>query len=479
MQVYDNYDVVVIGHGMGGLCAGIAARENGAETVVLEKAPEDEAGGNTQYTIGLRTVISRLDPDEYDTDRLETANEYTEETFYDDLMRMSDGLADPALCRTLVANSKPTTDWLNGHGVPWMDGMYHEFYPGMEDPEAPGVLWLDGGGAVAADTLQSAGEELGVDYHYGTGATDLLRDDEGEIAGLRAYRGGKPIEYRAPAVVIAAGGFEASRDKQAKYLGEGADLYTIRGSPYNTGEIIEAGLDIGAKGEGNWSDIHATVVDIESDYEGANGKTNVVGYNYGILVNTEGKRFIDEGGERFEYGYVLMKKIHQQPDRLGYVIADSDIEPLVDSLGQTDPMEFDTIEAMAEGLDIDPAVLQDTVESYNDAVQPGEFTPERPDGKGTEGLEPPKSNWAVPIDNPPYYALPAKTGITFTFGGLKIDDRARVQDTQFETIPGLYAAGNSTGGFFFTNYAGGCGLARASVFGKIAGENAARYADTA
>lgn len=479
MEAYDSYDVVVVGHGMGGLCAGIAAREHGAETVVLEKAPEEEAGGNTQYTIGLRTVVTELHAEAYGSARIDNAQEYTEDHFYDDLMRMSDGLADPELSRTLVEHSKETTDWLNEHGVPWMDGMYRPFYPGIENPEAPGVLWLDGGGSAAVEALKAAGEELGVDYHYGTGATDLVRDDDGRIAGLNAYREGKPIEYRAPSVIIAAGGFESSRDKQAAYLGEGADLYTIRGTPYNTGEILEAGLDIGAKGEGNWSDVHATLVDIESDYHGANGKTNVLGYNYGILVNTEGKRFIDEGSERFEYGYVLMKELHQQPGRMGYIIADSDTEPLVDSMGPTDPTAFDSIPEMADHLGIEPGVLTETVETFNAAVQPGEFTPERPDGKATRGIEPPKTNWAMRIDNPPYYVLPTKTGITFTFGGLKIDERARVQDTQFETIPGLYAVGNSTGGFFFTNYAGGCGLAHASVFGKIAGEDAANYSTMA
>lgn len=476
MDVYDSYDVVVVGHGLGGLSAGLSAREHGAETVVLEKAPREEAGGNTQYTIGLRTVLTELDPAKYDTNRIENAVPYGEAEFYEDMMRMSDGLADEELSRTLVEHSKETTDWLNDHGIEWMDGMYRPFYPGIEDPEAPGVLWLEGGGSAAVETLQAAGEQLGVDFHYSTGASDLIRDDDGRIAGVRAYKHGEPIEYRAPAVIIAAGGFEAGRDKQAKYLGEDQDLLTIRGTPYNTGEILEAGLDVGAKGEGHWSDVHATLVDIESDYEGANGKTNVLGYNYGILVNTEGERFIDEASERFEYGYVLMKELHEQPNRMGYIIADSDVVDLVDSLGPTDPEPYDTIEAMAEDLDIEPEVLVETVEEYNDAVQPGEFTPERPDGKSTAGLEPPKSNWAVEIDNPPFYVLPTKTGITFTFGGLKIDPRARVQDTQHETIPGLYAVGNSTGGFFFLNYAGGCGLAHASVFGRIAGEDAANYA---
>jgi len=476
MEDYDDHDVVVIGHGMAGLSAGIAARESGADVIVLEKSPEVEAGGNTQYTIGLRTVLSALDPADYDTDRLGNAVEYTEKTFYDDLLDLSNGLADPELCRTLVSKSKETTDWLNEHGVPWLDGMYEPFYPGIDDPEAPGVLWLDGGGAAAADTLQAAGAALGVDYHYGTGARELIQDEHGHVVGITASRNGQPVEYHAGAVVIAAGGFEASRSKQAKYLGEGADLYTIRGSPYNTGEITEAALKAGAKAEGNWSDIHATLVDVESDYAGANGKTNVVGYNYGIVVNTEGQRFIDEGGDRYEYGYVLMKELHQQPERMGYVIADAEIEPFIASLGPTDPMAFETIRDMAEALEIDPAVLSDTIESYNAAVQPGEFVPRRPDGKGTEGIDPPKSNWAMPLETPPFYALPTKTGITFTFGGLKIDERARVQDKQLETMPGLYAAGNSTGGFFFKNYAGGFGLARASVFGKIAGEEAARHA---
>lgn len=476
MEVIDTYDVVVVGHGMAGLSAGIAAREAGADVVVLEKSPEAEAGGNTQYTIGLRTVLSELDPADYDTNRLDDPVEYTEETFYDDLMRLSNGLADEELCRTLVSKSKETTDWLNEHGVLWLDGMYEPFYPGIDDPEAPGVLWLDGGGASAADSLHTAGKALGVKYHYETGARDLIQDEHGHIVGVVASRNGQPVEYRAGAVVMASGGFEASRSKQAKYLGEGADLYTIRGSPYNTGELTEAALEAGAKAEGNWSDIHATLVDIESDYAGANGKTNVVGYNYGIVVNTEGERFIDEGGDRYEYGYVLMKELHQQPNRMGYVVVDADTRKFIDSLGPTERMAFDSIEEMAEGLEIDPAVLRDTIESYNAAVQPGEFVPRRPDGKGTEGIEPPKSNWAVRLDTPPYYALPTKTGITFTFGGLKIDDRARVQDKQLQTMPGLYAAGNTTGGFFFKNYAGGFGLARASVFGKIAGEEAARHA---
>ena len=173
--------------------------------------------------------------------------------------------------------------------------------------------------------------------------------------------------YEAPSVIIAAGGFEACRSKQAKYLGVGADLYTIRGNPYNTGEAIEAGLDIGAKAEGNWSDIHATVIDIESDFEGANGKTNVVGYNYGIVVNTRGERFIDEGSDRFEQGYVLMKQLHQQPDRTGFVLADDKLVKYVDSLGPSEPIKFDTLQDLAEGMDLPPGTLIETVDSYNDA----------------------------------------------------------------------------------------------------------------
>lgn len=472
-MIEKEYDVVVVGHGMAGLCAAISAKENGADVICLEKSPKEKCGGHTRYAFAVRSPMVELDSEKFP---IPEDCEYDREEFYNDIMEVTDGRADEKLSRVLTSEMPKTMEFLDNHGVEWLPTLLDYIVPGLSDIPGPlvGILCPDGSGEKVIDVLTKSGEELGVDFVYNTEARKLLRDDKGEIKGLEAYSDQGYIRYYSQAVIICCGGFESNPQMRAEYIQDG-DLLPVRGSRHNTGEAIQMGLDTGAKPEGNWSDAHVIMMDEASPSLEA-GVTNVTGFNHGIVVNKNGKRFLDEGESIYSDTYAKFgKNVFRQPERVAYLIVDEELVDYIHSEGPTDPIEFNDLETLAEDMGIDKEGLKETVEKYNRAVKPGDFIPHLPDGKCTEDIEPPKSNWAVEIQSPPFYVIPMKPGITFTFGGLKIDTKGRVLDTREKVIPGLYAAGNSTGGLFWGNYPGGSGQARASTFGRIAGKNAAKY----
>lgn len=288
-------------------------------------------------------------------------------------------------------------------------------------------------------------------------------------------------ELQCGALVLAAGGFEASPELRARYLGGGWDRAKVRGTKYNTGEVLMAALAAGAKSAGHWRGCHATPIDAGAPPVGdlrLTDLTNRLSYLYGIMVNVHGQRFMDEGEDLGQYTYAKTgAAVLDQPGSLAYQIFDQRTLELLEERYKTGtPVVADSIEELAGRLGLDASTLRTTVQAFNDAVQPGDFNPTVRDGKATRGIDPPKSNWALPIDNPPFVAYPVTGGITFTFGGLEIDTQARVIATEDEPIPGLYATGEITGKFFYHNYPGGAGLMRGAVFGRIAGVEAAREA---
>lgn len=283
--------------------------------------------------------------------------------------------------------------------------------------------------------------------------------------------------FDCDAVVIAAGAYEASAEKRTRYLGEGYEAMKVRGSRYVTGEALEMAMAIGGKPVGQWDGAHMAVIDAaQPDFEG--GLMRVDGYPYGVIVNHDGERFVDEGADVQSKTYAAYgRRVFEQPAHEAFVICDSTVSDHVYSAGPTDAVTADSIRELATRLGIGNVEnTVTTIEEYNAACNPEDFDIMKLDGNATEGLSPQKSNWAAPIDSPPFFGYPATGGITFAFGGLKITTDAEVLDDRELPIPGLYAAGNSTGELFYYNYPGGTGQANAAVFGKIAGEQAADYA---
>ena len=485
-----DYDVLVVGAGNAALCAALSAAEAGASVLVLEKAPEYFRGGNTYFTGGaIRCAYRGMDdvkaliPDMSAQEETSLdVGSYTEAQYYDDLMRVTEGMSDPALAQTLVSRSHPTLGWLQGLGlrfVPlygrqsFMQDGKHRFWGGL-------VVEAVGGGKGLSDQLFAIAKERGVEVWYEAKGMRLLTDDRGGVCGVRVQSPGGMRDVAARSVVLACGGFEANAEMRTRYLGPGWELVKVRGVPYNTGDGIRMALDVGAQSYGHWSGCHAVAWDLNAPPTGDRNVTDLFqkhSYPFGIMVNVEGSRFVDEGADLRNYTYAKYgREIMNQPRRAAFQIFDGKVKHLLRDeyrIAQCTMAEANTLEELGHALDIDPQGLVETVMGFNEAVQAGEFDPTRLDGKRTVGISPPKSNWALPIDTPPYQGYAVTCGITFTFGGLRINQQTQVLSTEGTPMQGLFAAGELVGGLFYHNYPGGAGLMAGSVFGRIAGASAA------
>ncbi|HIC49098.1 MAG TPA: FAD-binding dehydrogenase [Dehalococcoidia bacterium] len=491
MQNQNDFDVVVVGAGSAALNAALSAREQGSKVLVLEKAPEHLRGGNSYFTGGLfRFAYSGLEeivdllpeigPEEQD--KIDVGS-YDNSDFYADVMRVTEGLSNPDILQILVSESYPTMIWMRDQGVPWIlaygrQAFEHEgklrFWGGL-------IVESVGGGKGLSDRLFELCQNVGIEVRYLSAATKLKTDNKGKISGviIKGPDGYESITCNS--VVLASGGFEANAEMRTRYLGPGWELAKVRGTQYNTGEGIQMALDIGAQSHGHWSGCHAVAWDLNAPPYGDRNVADLFqkhSYPFGLIVNVDGKRFVDEGADFRNYTYAKYgREILKQPQRAAFQLFDQKSKHLLRDeyfIQQATMVESDTIEQLAKGLDINVPGLVRTISDYNDSVQEGEFNPTDLDGKRTIGITPPKSNWAQKLDSPPYIGYAVTCGITFTFGGLKIDTRCRVQDTSDVPIPGLYAAGELTGGLFYNNYPGGAGLMAGAVFGKIAGKEAAQ-----
>jgi tricarballylate dehydrogenase len=486
-------DVIVVGAGNAALCAALAAREGGLRVVVLEKAPEHLRGGNTYFTGGaIRFAYKGIDdvlklvPDLSQAElAIIDVGEYTERKYFDDMMRVTEGLSDQEMADTLIRGSFSTMQWMYEQGVRFVPSWSHQAFKVEDKFRFWGGLCLEavGAGKGLSDQLFEISEKSEISIRYGTTASKLIVDDDGKVAGV-VVKGPDGIhELRANAVVLACGGFEANPEMRARYLGPGWELAKVRGVRFNTGDGIRMALDIGAQPYGHWSGCHAVAWDLNAPPFGNRVIADLYqkhSYPFGLIVNAEGKRFVDEGADFRNYTYAKYgKQILTQPQSVAYQLFDQKTVHLLREeyrIDQVTKAEANTIEELAEMMDIDPAALAKTVSDYNAACQAGEYNPTILDGVHTEGVEPPKSNWALPLDSPPYQGFGVTCGITFTFGGLRINNRGQVMDTSEEPIVGLYAAGELVGGLFYHNYAGGAGLMAGSVFGKLAGTSAAEDA---
>ncbi|WP_227937778.1 FAD-dependent tricarballylate dehydrogenase TcuA [Alkalihalobacillus deserti] len=485
--VYET-DVVIVGAGNAAMCAAISAQENGTKVMVLEKAPETEKGGNTTFTHGsirfayngvedLKQIMPDLTTEEIDSADFGT---YTEEEFFDDMCRVTNYRTDPELASLLTNKSFETMQWLQSHKVRFIpiygrqafkiNGVF-KFWGGM-------IVETVGGGPGLVDSLHEEAKRLGVKVLFNAIATDLIHDDEG-MQGVIFKHEGKTTEVRAKSVILASGGFHANQEMRTRYLGTKWDLAHARGSRYNTGEGIQMALNIGAMPFGNWSGAHAVGGDrYLPDFSEGFQKLS---YPFGIMVNAEGKRFVDEGADFRNYTYAKYGKlILEQPDQFAWQIFDQKVSHLLREeykFRQVTKVKANTLEELAEKLDgVDADAFLQEIKAYNAAIRSDiPFNPNIKDGRCTEGLSVRKSNWANTIDEGPFEAYAVTCGITFTFGGLRINNQSEVQDLMLQSIPGLYAAGELVGGLFYFNYPGGAGLMAGSVFGKIAGENAAHF----
>ncbi|EFR03162.1 fumarate reductase flavoprotein subunit [Nannizzia gypsea CBS 118893] len=518
MAIPQECDVLVVGSGNAGFSAAISAAEHGARNVVLvEKAPEEWAGGNTYFTAGaFRTVHSGLDdilpivnnirPEQAGIIDMEP---YTVEEFTEDMLRMTDGQTDRDLCKALVWDSNATIKWLASLGVRFqlsfnrqsykVDGRYR-FWGGMS-------LKTEDGGLGLIQDYQAAARRKGVAMFYSAPLKKLVSDPvTGILSGAVIENNGNEKYIKTQAVILAAGGFESNPQMRKQYLGDGWDKAFVRGTPYNVGDCLEvATRDMSAKRAGDWRGCHSVAWDANaprsSGDRAISNQFTKSGYPLGLMINAEGERFVDEGIEMRNFTYAKFgRAILAQPGHIAFQVWDQQaISWLREEEYRPEVVEHITAPSISElakkcsrvGL-LDQETFIKTIADYNTAVYQhrrenadAKWNPAIKDGLSTQsqagGLSLPKSNWALPLDQGPYLAVKVTCGVTFTFGGLAVTPETAtvISSANNKQIPGLYCVGEMLGGLFYGNYPGGTGLTSGAVFGRRAGSAAASRAQGA
>jgi len=481
-------DVLVIGAGNAALVAAEAAYDAGMKVIALERAPKHRRGGNSAFSGGLFRFafkdfehVKEIIKDTPGIDFKDVDVEpYPTDMFYSDLMRVTEGLADPALSEMLVNKSQEVVTWMARHGIDWELHMSHVAKVKGKYVWRSGTIPVSsrGGGHGLQEMHFKHVESRAIEVLYSARALELSQDQTGAVDGaLVALPGGKQ-KIRSKAVILACGGFESNPEMRARYLGQNWDLVKVRGTRYNTGDGIKMATDLGASPFGHWSGCHASVIDAEAAaVEAATDESTRYSYPYSVMINMNGERFVDEGEDFQVYTYAKTgRRILAQPGQIAYQVYDQKTVPLLRSTYmRARPITANSIEELADGLGVDRARLRRTIDQFNQAVSPTPFDSSKRDGKCTTGLNVDKSNWASPIDSPPYQAYAVACGITFTYGGLKINPQCSVLNADDEAIPGLWAAGELTGGFFYHNYPSGSGLMRGAITGHVAATEAVKY----
>jgi tricarballylate dehydrogenase len=474
-----DFDVVVAGCGSAGLSAAVSAAESGAKVAVVERAPREERGGQSRYTEAYLRMKSESEvTDDFESHIAENCSGYLDpklvlETTRDRQERSATAralsLADPDFIQTLADQAGPTVAWLKRFGVRF------DFLPTQFLTKSQPRLLPVGGGEALVEALAAKAEQLRVTFLYETTAVALDLDVIGNVAGLVVRKRDNQRVAVKGKVVLANGGFEGNAEMLARYMGPRAvHLRPIcRGAYYNRGEGIQMALDIGAATAGDFSSYHAEPIDPRA----AGSEPSVFIFPYGVLVNKQGLRFADEApGTVDAYYERVTRRIFEQPDGLAYVILDAKHTsiPNYRLAIRTDqpPIVGATVEELALAVGLPPKTVKTTIDAYNRACSSGDYRPLELDGLATRGLDPPKSNWALPIDQPPYHAYPIISANVFTFGGLKVDNHGRVLNSDGEPIAGLYAAGEIIG-VYYRNYTGATSVLKGLVFGRLAGRHAA------
>ena len=457
----EDCDVLVIGGGNAALCAAMTAAEAGARVILLESAPRYFRGGNSRHTRNLRFLHRKPTPYLKDA--------YLEEEFWDDLMLVTGGKTTEALARLVIRESEDLGEWMEAHGA-------------MFQPPLRGTLHLArtnahflGGGKALVNAYYATAARLGVEIRYEAEAVDL-EVENGRFRFARVRERGAERLVSAAACVCAAGGFQADLAWLKEIWGEAADRFVIRGSPFDTGRVLRTLLARGAKAVGDPRQCHAVAVDARAPRFDGGIVTRLDCVPFGIVVNREGKRFYDEGENFWPKRYAIWGRlVAGQPGQEAFCLIDAKALPLF-MPSVFPPVTGRTIGELAANLGLPVGAVEETVAAFNRAVRPGRFDPARLDDCATEGIAPPKSHWAQPLDSPPFYGYPLRPGITFTYLGVAVDERARVLREDGRPCENLFAAGEiMSGNILGQGYMAGFGMTIGTVFGRIAGREAARH----
>ncbi len=456
------YDVLVAGGGNAALCAALTARSAGASVLLLESAPRHFRGGNSRHTRNLRCM--------HDGPAHPLTGAYRAEEYWQDLLDVTGGRTDETLARMVISGTAGCREWMTAHGARFQ-------------PSLGGVLHLShtnafflGGGKALINAYYRAAARLGVEVEYDAEVRDLEIEDR-RFRGAFVARDGRVEAVRARAFVAASGGFQANLDWLRAAWGAAADNFLIRGTPYDTGRVLRALMDRGARTTGDPTQCHAVAIDGRAPRFDGGIVTRVDCIPLGIVVNARAERFHDEGEDLWPKRYAIWGRlVARQPGQAAFVIFDARVRGLFIP-PMLPPVEAPSIRALAGPLGLDPAALERTVSAYNAAVRPGAFDHTALDTCSTAGLTPPKSHWARRIDQPPFCAYPLRPGITFTYLGVAVDERARIIWQDGKPAENLFAAGEiMAGNILGQGYLAGLGMSIGTVFGRKAGEEAARRA---
>lgn len=492
-------DIIIIGSGNAALCAGIAASGNGAKILMIDSADEEMSGGNSKYTAGAMRFVYNKNEDllpllknPKDTRISQTDfGSYTAHKFEEDLLGFNDGRPISKEQRTLIDSSYETMLWLSNQGIKFnpiyerqsfeKDGK-HVFWGGL-------TLASDGEGVGLVEAELDVFLKLGGQIKYNTKATKIIVENHCVCGVTCENEVGEEITIKANCVILACGGFESNPQMRKKYIGPNWEKAKVRGTPHNMGAGIEMAIEHGAVEHGFFGGCHATPMDLHMKDYGNLDIPHLERKNYrkicyflGVMLNANGERFVDEGKDFRNYTYAQFGgAVLEQPNHFAWQIFDSKTDNLLYAEYTFHDAHFvvaDTLDALVQKLDgiDDKTKAMQTLNAYNASIDKSvPFEPTVKDGKGTQGLDLPKSNWAQVLDTPPFKAYPVTGGITFTYGGLKIDVNGAVLKADDVAITGLFACGELVGGVFFNGYPGGSGLTSGAVFGRRAGNGAATF----
>jgi tricarballylate dehydrogenase len=462
MELKQSFDVLVVGGGNAGLCAAISARRAGTRVLLLEAATKDFRGGNSRHTRDIRYMHPAA------TDYVTGA--YRDAEFWSDLQQVTGGETNERLARRTILGSEDLGEWMASNGVRWQKPLRGTLHLAKSN------LFMLGGGKAMMNAYYQTAAKLGIEIAYESQVDELnIRGDE----FLSARLNNASQEIVAKALVVASGGFEANIPWLREYWGEAADNFIIRGTRHNQGRMLKELLENGGKPVGNPRGCHAVALDARAPKFDGGIVTRLDSVPFGVVVNKQIKRFYDEGEDFWPKRYAIWGGlIARQPDQIAYSIVDAKALPhFMPSVFP--PVEARSIGELAGALGLDSSALNTAVRDFNQAVRPGAFDPGSLDSCRTEGLDPPKSHWARAIDTPPFYGYPLRPGITFTYLGITVNEQARVIMQDDTPSKNIFAAGEvMAGNILGKGYLAGFGLTIGSVFGRIAGAEAARHVGT-